>query len=100
MAGRKSGRAGETAATLHAGAFFCLGEVLSLLLWRRLQEDPPKGLPEELRLLRRMFRERLREGLPEASRKRLREVAGEGLRVAPRERLREARRKGLREAPR
>jgi hypothetical protein len=62
------------------------------LLWRRLREDPLKGLPEELRLRRRMFRERLRKGLLEASRKRLRE--------APRERLREARRKGLQEARR
>ena len=41
------------------------------MLWRHLREDPLKGLAEELRLLRRMFRERLREELPESSRKRL-----------------------------
>jgi hypothetical protein len=51
---------------------------------RRLRENPLKGLlPEEMRLLRSMFRERLRERLPEASRKRLREAAREGLREAP-----------------
>jgi hypothetical protein len=56
------------------GRLFCLGEVWWILLWRRLREDPLKGLPEELRLRRRMFRERLRKGLLKASRKRLREA--------------------------
>jgi hypothetical protein len=59
--------------------FFCLGEVWSLLLWRHLREDPLKGLPEEVRLLRRMFLERPREGLLDASRKGLREAVGKGL---------------------
>jgi hypothetical protein len=49
------------------------------LLWQRLREDPLKGLPEELRLLRRIFRERLCEKLPEASSKRMREAARKGL---------------------
>jgi hypothetical protein len=38
-----------------------------------------QGLPEELRLRRRMFRERLRKGLLETSRKRLCKALDEGL---------------------
>jgi hypothetical protein len=61
-----------------------------------LREDPLKGLPEELRLPWRMFRERLRKGLLVASCKGLREALREGLREARRKGLQEARRKGLR----
>jgi hypothetical protein len=63
-------------------------------------EDLINGLPKELRLRRRMFRERLCKGLLEASRERLREAPREGQREARRKELQEARRKGLREASR
>jgi hypothetical protein len=78
--------------------FFCLGEVSWILLWprRRLREDPLKGLPEELRLRWRMFRERLRKGLLEASRKRLQEALREGLQKEPRNGLPEELRGRLR----